>query len=96
MKRLSRMVGLFFVFILLFVFLVSPSVLAAEDSWVEKESMLYLRRDFGVAVVDGKIFAIGGKYNDTWVGRNEMYDPETDTWTIRSSMPTARSDFAIA
>jgi N-acetylneuraminic acid mutarotase len=30
------------------------------------------------------------------VGTNEEYDPETDTWTKKASMPTPRSDFGIA
>jgi N-acetylneuraminic acid mutarotase len=48
-----------------------------------------------VAVVDGKIYAIGG--NTAIDGAvNEMYDPETDTWTTLEPMPTPRTDFAIA
>jgi N-acetylneuraminic acid mutarotase len=48
-------------------------------------------------VVDGKIYAIGGS-NSThkYVGTNEMYDPDTDTWETKASMPTPRRDFAIA
>jgi N-acetylneuraminic acid mutarotase len=54
------------------------------------------RSGFGVAVVDGKIYAIGG-YNGTHrLDVNEMYDPATDTWTTKKSMPTARGGHAIA
>ena len=54
------------------------------------------RLSFGVAVVKGKIYAIGG-YNDSgFLGVNEMYDPETDTWTAKASMPTIRANFGIA
>ena len=49
------------------------------------------RSGFGVAVVNGKIYAIGG---GSVV--NEMYDPKTDTWTTKAPMPTARSGFGIA
>ncbi len=47
--------------------------------------------------VGGKIYVIGGLEpleNGTGTrvtGRNEMYDPATNTWTERSPMPTARN-----
>ncbi|MBN1357815.1 hypothetical protein JW988_03505 [Candidatus Bathyarchaeota archaeon] len=55
------------------------------------------RRGLGVAVVEGRIYAIGGSNsNSRYLGTNEMYDPATDTWTTKASMPTPRRDFAIA
>jgi N-acetylneuraminic acid mutarotase len=72
----------------------TPLVSAAEDSWTILEPMPTARSGLGVAVVDGKIYAIGG-WNDGYLSTNEMYDPETDTWTTRQSMPTARCYFAI-
>ncbi len=63
------------------------------------------RSDVGVAVVDGKIYAIGGlvlKYQDKTtiqsvdVAANEEYDPATNTWTYKNPMPTPRDSFAIA
>jgi N-acetylneuraminic acid mutarotase len=82
--------------VLLCVFLFLPSVLADENCWVTTEQMPSRRSDFGVAVVDGKIYVIGGRCLGDHVGLNEMYDPETDTWTTKASMPTGRSSFAIA
>ena len=67
---------------------------ATEDSWTTMEPMP-TPRSAGVAVVDGKIYAIGGT-NGSLLGTNEMYDPITDTWTTKQSMPTARHGFAIA
>jgi N-acetylneuraminic acid mutarotase len=72
-----------------------PHVNAVEDCWVTLESMPTERYWLGVAVVDGKIYAIGGYSNGSVVGTNEMYDPETDTWTTMESMPTARAAFGI-
>ena len=66
------------------------TVRAAEDSWVSKASMPTARAFFGVAVVDGKIYAIGGAG-----GVNEAYDPETNTWTTKKPMPNPRTSFAI-
>jgi hypothetical protein len=77
-----------------------------EDSWVSKAPMQQARAGLGVAAVNGKIYAIGGTtarglyphdlFTGGFVGTNEEYDPETDTWTTKASMPTPRDYFAIA
>jgi hypothetical protein len=54
------------------------------------------RNSLGAAVVNGKIYAIGGNAENGKVGTNEEYDPRTDTWRYKKSMPTARADFATA
>ncbi len=54
------------------------------------------RGEFGVAVVNGKIFAIGGINGDGLpLNTNEEYNPQTDTWESMTPMPTSRSGFAI-
>jgi hypothetical protein len=85
------------------------SAQASGDSWVQKAPMNVARGGLGVAVVNGKIYAIGGSnqtiYNEAIVrsgirgepvGTNEEYDPATNMWAFKSSMPTPRDDFAIA
>jgi parallel beta-helix repeat protein len=68
-----------------------------EDSWETKAEMPTARGGFGVAVVNGKIYAIGGYNLDSgYLSTNEEYDPATDTWTTKESMPTPRTDLAIA
>jgi len=43
---------------------------------------------FASAVVNGKIYAIGGGSGTTvWVTAVEEYDPATDTWTTKTPMP---------
>ena len=76
------------------------TVRAAEDSWATKASMPTARAQLGVAVVNGKIYAIGGE-NNSAIGPNvlninEAYDPATNTWTTKKPMPTARHSFGIA
>jgi hypothetical protein len=54
----------------------------------------------GIGVANGKIYLIGG-----WIrpgappgeptSLNEEYDPETDTWTTKAPMPTARNGLAV-
>ncbi|MBN1358603.1 hypothetical protein JW988_07535, partial [Candidatus Bathyarchaeota archaeon] len=75
----------------------------AEDTWVEKTSMPTARCGLGVVVVEGKIYAIGGSstapFNnqaENLLSINEEYDPTTDSWTVKPSMPTPRAYFAIA
>jgi N-acetylneuraminic acid mutarotase len=102
------------VLLLVLVFLTAPFTVALKpvcvsadvvaDSWVSKAPMQVARGNLGVAVVNGKIYAIGGSVQTKngpfgftgHVGTNEEYDPETDSWVFKASMPTARSGFAIA
>lgn len=88
----------------------TPPPWSTTGSWATKAPMRLARGGLGVAVVDEKIYAIGGstarggggtqsgplpKTGGT-VGTNEEYDPATDTWTYKASMPTPRAYFAIA
>lgn len=86
------------VFIALFMLGTSVgSVTAAENSWIGESLMPTARYNLGVAVVNGKIYAMGGhKANEGAIGTNEQYDPNTDTWTTKTSMPTQREAFGIA
>jgi N-acetylneuraminic acid mutarotase len=79
------------------------STAITENSWVSKAPMQVARSGLGVAVVNGKIYAIGGDarsgkwpYVGSIVDTNEEYDPEMDTWAFKTAMPTPRCDFAIA
>jgi len=67
-----------------------------ENSGVPKASMQVARSSLGVAVVNGKIYAIGGYAENGVVGTNEEYDPATDTWTFKKPMSTPRYGFATA
>lgn len=43
-----------------------------------------------------KIYVIGGKQNLDAVNLTQIYDPETDTWSTGTSMPTARYGLDVA
>ena len=60
--------------------------------------MQQARGGLGVAVVAGKIYAIGGQPGSSRssIDINEEYDHATDVWVFKEPMPTARSDFAVA
>ncbi len=102
----------FFALILVLVFLTASSVVVsipvsgaaiAENTWETKAPMQQARGCLGVAVVNGKIYAIGGStlagtwpYNGGIVATNEEYDPATNTWSFKNPMPTPRKNFGIA
>lgn len=66
-----------------------------ENSWATMTPMRTARFNLGVAVVNGKIYAIGGLIDNgdrSWeTNANEEYDPATDSWSIKKPMPTARA-----
>jgi len=66
----------------------------ATDSWATKEPMPTARNRFGIAVVQNKIYVIGGETDEGYTGANEVYDPLTDTWETRTPMPTVRADLS--
>ncbi len=75
-----------------------PDIKAQDNQspWNLLTPMPTARSALGVAVVDGKIYAIGGLSGDVQLRNNEQYDPVLNTWTVEMPMPTARSGFAIA
>lgn len=83
------------VLILLLCFSLSalPLASATEDFWVIMEPMSTARASVGVAVINGKIYAMGGSYDSNGV---EEYDPLTNSWTTKTPMPTPRIFFGIA
>ena len=102
----SRSLAILLVVLLSFLPLAILDVKAQEeDSWTSLAPLQQARGGLGVAVVDGKIYAIGGStargpyrpdtFAGGYVGTNEMYDPETNTWTSKTPMPTPRAHFAI-
>ncbi len=72
------------------------------DTWVRNQDMPTPRIQFGVGVVAGKIYTIGGlvdpkKPEDPWrVDLVEVYDPISDTWAKRAKMPTKRDGVRAA
>jgi N-acetylneuraminic acid mutarotase len=85
------------------IFAVNEEYDPAANTWATKTSMPTARASLGVAVVNNKIYAIGGNYEPSgqsgpWASRstNEEYDPVSNTWTTKTPMPTSKGSFAIA
>jgi hypothetical protein len=78
----------------------------STDTWTEKTAMPSPKLEFGLVLgPDNKIYVIGGgtsygNNNPPFFNTVEIYDSETDTWTIpswsESSMPTARKEMSAA
>ncbi|MFQ6113029.1 MAG: kelch repeat-containing protein [bacterium] len=71
---------------------VASLTLAQDDSWTPKTDMPTARLGLATAVVNGKIYAIGGygAANLPGLSTVEEYDPATNTWTTKTDMPTGR------
>ncbi|MEW6232559.1 MAG: kelch repeat-containing protein, partial [Chloroflexota bacterium] len=70
------------------------------DTWAIRASMPTPRWNAGAAAAtNGKVYVIGGQ-NSLTAGAGalnavEEYDPATNTWVARASMPTARHSFGV-
>jgi N-acetylneuraminic acid mutarotase len=103
MKR-QTLVPTFLSAFLLLLMTVMPFVSGAENSWATKASMHISRTGAGAAVVNGIIYVTGGsqRYNVTnneysymSINATEAYNPATDTWSQKTSMPTSRDRLGV-
>jgi N-acetylneuraminic acid mutarotase len=64
----------------------------ATDTWARKANIPTRRDGAAAALVNGRIYVIGGTaaLHNPPTPVVEEYDPATDTWTKKASMPTAR------
>ena len=72
------------------------TALAQDGTWVKMADMPTARYWFSTAVVDGKIYAIGGTQDSGWnleragLSTIEVYDAVTDSWIRKTDMQTQR------
>lgn len=70
----------------------------ATNRWTRRADIPTQRSGAGAAVVDGKIYVMGGVPGDlenASVSTVEVYDPATDTWTRKDNMTTAKSFLSL-
>jgi N-acetylneuraminic acid mutarotase len=74
----------------------------ATNTWSTAAPMLTRRDNPGSAVLGGKLYVFGGRTRNadgtaspSRLATVEMYDPATNTWTARASMPTARRAMVV-
>ena len=64
----------------------------ASDVWDTVASLLTGKYDIGAGVINGKIYAIGGKTASGDVYTVEEYDPGADNWKLVDSLTHNRSE----
>jgi len=102
----NKALSLALISVLLFSLIAAVSIVeGAENSWVTKASMHFSRTGAGAAVVNGIVYVIGGsqRYNTSDSGfsyrsinSTESYDPASDIWFYKASMPTSRDGLGVA
>ena len=90
-----------FILLLIMFLCVSPIGMAQEGTWARKADMKFPRGGLSTAVVDGKIYAIGGVTRVGEVALRvfstvEVYDPKRNAWTKLPSMLTPRWGLATS
>jgi predicted secreted protein len=62
------------------------------DTWTSKANMPFGVWNLRTTVLDGKIYALGGRPYGQARPYVQEYDPATDTWTRKSDMPVATGE----
>ena len=67
-----------------------------RDTWRTLAPMKSPRGSVGLAALNGKLYAIGGRGVDTvTVATHEVYDPATNKWSELEPLPKARDHLAV-
>jgi N-acetylneuraminic acid mutarotase len=65
--------------------------MAGQGTWMRQADMPTARAMPAAAVLDGRIYVIGGAVGmDAMLGTVEVFDPQVDAWQRQSDMPTPR------
>ncbi|MGI8855027.1 MAG: Kelch repeat-containing protein, partial [Thermomicrobiales bacterium] len=62
--------------------------------WTPKAALPEPRANLAVAVLDGKIYAVGGERDGAPVATASVYDPATDAWSALPPLPEGRTNLA--
>jgi N-acetylneuraminic acid mutarotase len=75
----------------------------ATNSWSPVAPMLTARNHHGAALIDSRIYVVGGRIGSTFIiglsnniSTNEVYDVAKNTWSSVVGMPTPRSGIGVA
>jgi N-acetylneuraminic acid mutarotase len=78
-------------FISIYFLVALPSIsFAKTGEWTTESPMPTARYGLSTSVVNGQIYAIGGRAGDKAYSIVEVYDPASDTWTRKADMPEPR------
>ncbi|XP_026495082.1 actin-binding protein IPP-like [Vanessa tameamea] len=66
-----------------------------KREWEELSSMCIARIQPGVAMLGGRVYAVGGEQGSQILANGEVYDPQTDKWSNIAPMKEARCEFGL-
>jgi N-acetylneuraminic acid mutarotase len=66
-----------------------------RDAWAPIADMPTGRSGLAAAVVDGKIYVLGGETSDKVFYENEVFDPATRSWARGIAMPEGRHGLGV-
>jgi N-acetylneuraminic acid mutarotase len=73
------------------------AAIESDEQGPQKEERPLTRSYHGAAVVEGRVYVIGGAGEDNKpFGSVQVYDPATGAWAARANMPTARGLFGTS
>lgn len=61
-----------------------------QDTWRQVATMSGRRLQFGVAVLDGRLYVVGGRDGLKTLNTVECYNPHSKTWSVMPPMSTHR------
>lgn len=61
-----------------------------QDTWKQVATMSGRRLQFGVAVLDGRLYVVGGRDGLKTLNTVECYNPQSKTWSVMPPMSTHR------
>lgn len=61
-----------------------------RDTWKQVSTMSGRRLQFGVAVLDGRLYVVGGRDGLKTLNTVECYNPHSKTWSVMPPMSTHR------
>ena len=65
------------------------------DAWEAVAPLTLARFGAGVAALEGKLYAVGGRVENEALSSLERYDPATNAWEAAAPLTTARSFHGI-
>lgn len=71
-------------------------VIAQSSFWSSGESMPIPRQEIAGALLDGKIYIVGGSDQDGLKDNVDVFDPKTDEWGTAAPLPEPRNHIAVA
>lgn len=70
--------------------------LSTPDAWQQRALMALPRVGFGLVAFDDKVYVVGGTTAEGVTGALERYNPQSNTWTQLTAMPTPARDVQAA